>query len=77
MRAARCGREIFKADGHQVATASSGAEAMTKLLEEHFDLLLPDHPMGHEGLQSRGRAETDCWRPAVILMTASNEVASC
>jgi two-component system response regulator MprA len=65
------------ADGHDVATAASGAEAMVKLLEQKFDLLLTDQAMADmSGLQLAAALKRMGGDQPVILMTASNEVAS-
>lgn len=69
--------KYLTADGHQVATATSGAEAMVKLMEQDFDLLLTDHTMaGMNGLQLAAAVKRPGGGQPVILMTASNEVAS-
>ena len=65
------------ADGHEVATAANGAEALGKLQQEKFDLLLTDHAMaGMNGLQLAAALKEMGGDQPVILMTASNEVAS-
>lgn len=66
--------KYLTADGHQVATASSGAEAMVKLMEEKFDLLLTDHAMaGMSGVQRASALRRMGGAQPVILMTASTD----
>jgi signal transduction histidine kinase len=61
-------------DGHKVTTASSGAEAMVRLMEEHFDLLLTDHAMaGMNGVQLASALRKMGGDQPVILMTASTD----
>jgi signal transduction histidine kinase len=65
------------ADGHKVVTAASGIEALAKLTEENFDLVLTDHAMaGMNGLQLASVVKQMPGGQPVILMTASHEVAS-
>lgn len=65
------------ADGHEVVTAASGIEALAKLTEENFDLVLTDHAMaGMNGLQLASVVKQMPGGQPVILMTASHEVAS-
>jgi adenylate cyclase len=60
-----------------VVTAASGIEALAKLTEENFDLLLTDHAMaGMNGLQLASVAKQMPGGKPVILMTASDQVAS-
>jgi CheY-like chemotaxis protein len=66
--------KYLTADGHQVATASSGAEAMVKLMEENFDLLLTDHAMaGMSGVQLANALRRMGGDQPIILMTASTD----
>ncbi|HET9418197.1 MAG TPA: response regulator [Chthoniobacterales bacterium] len=65
------------ADGHHVSTATSGGEAMTKLTEGNFDLLLTDQTMaGMTGLQLAAAVKQLGGGQPVILMTGSSETAS-
>lgn len=69
--------KYLMADGHEVVTAASGIEALAKLTEENFDLLLTDHAMaGMNGLQLASLVKKMPGGQRVILMTASHEVAS-
>lgn len=69
--------KYLAADGHEVITASNGAEAMVKIMQEPFDLLLTDHAMaGMNGLQLTAALQKMGSGQPVILMTASSEVAS-
>ena len=69
--------KYLMADGHEVVTAASGIEALAKLTEENFDLLLTDHAMaGMNGLQLASVVKKMPGGQRVILMTASHEVAS-
>src|SRR5262249_35703871 len=58
-------------EGYQVATAESGEEAVTRLEEEEFDVIVTDLVMpGVGGLEVLDRARLLGLRAAVILMTA-------
>src|SRR5262252_3792342 len=61
----------LSSDGYQVATASSGEEAISRLAEEEFDVILADIVMpGVGGLAVLERSRLLNPRAAVILMTA-------
>src|SRR5262245_13002235 len=61
----------LSSDGYQVATASSAEEAISRIAEEEFDLILTDIVMpGVGGLAVLERSRLLNPRAAVILMTA-------
>ena len=69
--------KYLAADGHHVSTATSGDEAMAKLMEGDFDLLLTDQTMaGMTGLQLAAAVKQLGGGQPVILMTGSSETAS-
>src|SRR5262249_4735098 len=58
-------------EGYQVATAASGEEAVTRLAEEEFDVVVTDLVMpGLAGLARLDRRRRLGLQTAVILMTA-------
>lgn len=62
-------------EGYHVATAASGEEAVTRLAEEEFDVVVTDLVMpGLGGLDVLGRARLLGLRTAVVLMTAHASV---
>ena len=65
--------KYLQTDGHRVSTASSGDEAMLKLRETDYDLLLTDHAMpGMSGVQlAQSLREIGGLQP-VILLTGSS-----
>ncbi len=61
---------VLKKDGHQVAAASRGLEAMALLRSESFDLVLTDLKMeGLDGLELLSRIKEASPETAVILIT--------
>ena len=61
----------LSSDGYQVATASSGEEAISRIAEQEFDVILTDIVMpGVGGLAVLERSRLLNPRAAVILMTA-------
>src|SRR6185295_11308065 len=61
----------LSSDGYKVATASSGEEAISRIAEEEFDVILTDIVMpGVGGLAVLERSRLLNPRAAVILMTA-------
>ncbi len=67
-------------EGHSVDTARDGEEAMERLAEESYDLMLLDLVMPRlNGLQVLGRLRADSHSgsaPPVIVLSAVNEVAA-
>src|SRR5262245_32695264 len=58
-------------DGYHVATASSGEEALTRIVEQEFEVILTDIVMpGVDGLAVLERSRLLNPRAAVIMMTA-------
>jgi len=61
---------VLQKDGHQVASASTGLEALALVRSEHFDLVLTDLKMeGLDGLELLSRIKEACPETAVILIT--------
>src|SRR6266581_5281234 len=59
------------AEGYEVATAGSGEEALTRVEEQDFDIILTDIVMpGLDGLEVLERSRVLNPRAAVIVMTA-------
>jgi DNA-binding NtrC family response regulator len=70
-------REILHEVGHEVVVASSSADALSRLAEREFDLLLTDLRMpGGDGIALAKRAREVRPDLAVILMTAYATVES-
>lgn len=68
--------KFLLADGHDVTTAASGAEALGFFTEQEFDLLITDYAMaGMNGLQLASTLKENGARQPIILMTASEETA--
>ena len=66
-------------DGHKVETAASGVEALQRLLEDDFDLVLLDLMMpGMSGYEVLERLKNDAWlrQIPVIMVSALNETES-
>jgi DNA-binding NtrC family response regulator len=67
-------------DGHEVVTASSAADALRRLMERAFDLLIADHRMpDRTGLELIGEvveAGGEGERPEIVMMTAHATVES-
>jgi DNA-binding NtrC family response regulator len=67
-------------DGHEVVTASSAAEAVRRLSERAFDLLIADHRMpdrtGLELIREVVEASGEGERPEIVMMTAHATVES-
>jgi DNA-binding NtrC family response regulator len=67
-------------DGHEVVTASSGAEASRRLNERPFDVLVIDFLMpdrtGLEVLREMAAATPEAERPSVLMMTAHGSIES-
>jgi CheY-like chemotaxis protein len=62
--------KYLQSDGHRVSTACSGDEAIIKLRETDYDLLLTDHAMpGMSGVQLGAITPRDRRLAAVILLT--------
>jgi DNA-binding NtrC family response regulator len=68
---------MLKFDGHTVATAESGAEALAILDREPFDLVITDYAMPHMKGDELAR-QIKARRPAmpVVMITAHAEVLS-
>src|SRR6185369_1776666 len=66
-------------DGHEVVTAPSAADALRRLSERAFDLLIADHRMpDRTGLELIREvvAPGDGERPEIVMMTAHATVES-
>ena len=64
-------------DGHSVKTASSGEEALEKLKEAHFDILLVDIKMeGISGLDVLHKVKENDPDVAVVMITAYGSIPS-
>jgi two-component system KDP operon response regulator KdpE len=64
-------QEILEQEGHRVATAASGEEALALLAKEHFDLLLVDFKMeGMDGMELMAEAKRLTPDAVVIMLTA-------
>ncbi len=64
-------------DGHEIATAASGNEAMDKLKESHFDILLVDIKMeGMSGLDVLRQVKEDDPDVAVVMITAYGSIST-
>jgi two-component system, NtrC family, response regulator AtoC len=67
-------------DGHEVVTAASAAEALRRLSERAFDLLIADHRMpdrtGLELIREVVEAGGEGERPEIVMMTAHATVES-
>jgi DNA-binding NtrC family response regulator len=62
-------------DGHSVKTASSGEEALEKLTETHFDILLVDIKMeGISGLDVLHKVKENDPDVAVVMITAYGSI---
>jgi two-component system KDP operon response regulator KdpE len=69
--------EILSLEGYQVASASSGEEALQKLEEETFDLVLADLVMKEvDGLQVMEAAKKLSPETVVIMLTAYGSLES-
>ena len=69
--------EIFEEEGHQVGTASSGADALAAISRDAWDLVLLDVRMpGMDGLEvlKRMRMDTDDRRISVVMMSDTGSV---
>lgn len=65
----------LSSDGYEVATASSGEEAISRIAEQEFDVILTDIVMpGVGGLAVLERSRLLNPRAAVILMTDRKSV---
>jgi two-component system, NtrC family, response regulator HydG len=63
-------RWLLHSDGHDVATAGTGEEALTRIAERDFDIMVSDIKMpGLDGLQVLERSRVLNPRLGVILMT--------
>jgi DNA-binding NtrC family response regulator len=61
----------LSAEGYRVATAGSGEEALARVGQEEFDIIVTDIVMpGLDGLEVLERSRVLCPRAAVIVMTA-------
>lgn len=70
-------KEILEAEGHQVATAASGEEALLQFGQGSFDLILVDLKMeGIDGLQVMIEAKRMMPDTVVIMLTAYGTVDS-
>jgi DNA-binding response OmpR family regulator len=64
-------REILEQEGHLVATAASGEEALAALAKEHFDLILVDFKMeGMDGMELMAEAKRITPDAVVVMLTA-------
>jgi DNA-binding response OmpR family regulator len=64
-------REILEQEGHEVVTAASGEEALSKLREGRFDLILVDLKMeGIDGLEVMTEAKQLTPDTVIIMLTA-------
>lgn len=64
-------REILEQEGHEVVTAASGEEALARLGQDSFDLILVDLKMeGIDGLQVMSEAMRVVPDTVVIILTA-------
>jgi two-component system response regulator PilR (NtrC family) len=63
-------RWLLHTDGHEVATAGTGEEALTRITQRHFDVMVSDIKMpGLDGLEVLERSRALDPRLGVILMT--------
>jgi len=64
-------KEILEQEGHQVVAAASGEEALLRLVQSRFDLILVDLKMeGIDGLQVMAEARKRAPDMVVIMLTA-------
>lgn len=64
-------------DGHAVTTASSGEEALEKLEQSHFDILLVDIKMeGISGLEVLRKVKENDPDVAIVMITAYGSIAT-
>jgi len=69
--------ELLSMEGHQVITAESGEEALQRLEEDNFDLILVDLIMpGIDGLQVMEAAQRLSPHTVVIMLTAHGSLES-
>ncbi len=66
----------LEADGHEVVSAASGAEAMELFKSETFDLVITDHVMpGMTGIQLAGAIRSASEHQPIILLTGYSDPA--
>ena len=68
---------VFKRDGYQVTTASSGRAAMALILKESFDLIISDIKMpGMDGVETLVEMKKKKPQLPVVMLTGHATVAS-
>lgn len=69
--------KYLKGDGHHVVTAANGGEAMQRVMNEHFDLVITDHGMpGLSGIQlANGVRRIDPAKHVILLTGFAHDPA--